>query len=589
LTETASAAEPHVAAEATAAREPGEGGPQPAWRRRLPDVLGVAIVLAAVALPLRGLLRYQGPPMEEGFMLVFPEQVLHGALPNRDFLHLYGTGSLWVLAGVYKVFGTSLATERWFGLVQNLGIVFGVYAIARAWGRKLAVVGALVALIIILPPMGLAAMAWNGALALGVWTVWTGLRVHRRPQDPPAPPLVDDPRTRRLLVTAGVLGGFTLLYRPDFIVAVCLALVGIVWGLGARRWRQAALGLVIGLSPYVIQIATAGPGHSFDGMVLDPVFRLRGGRSLPVPPSWDHLSGYLQGAAGLRKVGWPFPQPGDPQQVFMWFFIVPLAALLIVGAGWWSLHRRPGGFRGRVLLVAGLFNLGLVTQGLQRPDTTHFAWASCVSLALVPVAVAELLSIGSPRLPRLARSVAGIAVVAVVLCCAMPQFTVRTYVDVTGQSFGRNTFGTSVNRNGRNFYYGTPAAADAANALIAAFDAQHPRPGQRLFVGTVDLRRTPYDDAFFYFLYPELSPATYYIEMDPFDSRLGSRLAGDVRSADWLILSNLWRNWDEPNDSSKYGSNAPNEVVQRDFCLVGKYGQNDDGTPIFELYRQCRS
>ena len=67
-------------------------------------------------LPLRGLLRAQGPPMEEGFMLVFPERVLHGDIPNKDFLHLYGPGSLWVLAAIYKVFGTQLVDERLFGL-----------------------------------------------------------------------------------------------------------------------------------------------------------------------------------------------------------------------------------------------------------------------------------------------------------------------------------------------------------------------------------------------------------------------------------------------------------------------------------------
>jgi len=50
--------------------------------------------------------------MEEGFMLVFPEWVLHGAIPDRDFLHLYGPGSLWALAGAFKVFGVSLLTER---------------------------------------------------------------------------------------------------------------------------------------------------------------------------------------------------------------------------------------------------------------------------------------------------------------------------------------------------------------------------------------------------------------------------------------------------------------------------------------------
>ena len=50
----------------------------------------------------RGLLRSQGPPMEEGFMLVFPERLLAGDFPNRDFLHLYGPGSVWILAGLLQ-------------------------------------------------------------------------------------------------------------------------------------------------------------------------------------------------------------------------------------------------------------------------------------------------------------------------------------------------------------------------------------------------------------------------------------------------------------------------------------------------------
>ena len=133
----------------------------PARLRRLTwrDGVAVGIIVVAFLLPLRGLLRYQGPPMEEGFMLVFPQEVLRGQVPNRDFLHLYGPGSLWVLAGAFKVFGTSLATERFFGLLQHAGIVFGVFAAARPWGRRVAVVCGAVSLVIVVPPIGLTALA----------------------------------------------------------------------------------------------------------------------------------------------------------------------------------------------------------------------------------------------------------------------------------------------------------------------------------------------------------------------------------------------------------------------------------------------
>ncbi len=61
--------------------------------------------------------------LEEGFMLVFPERFLEGDLPNRDFLHLYGPGSVWALAGVFKVFGVSLWSERAVALLQQGGLL----------------------------------------------------------------------------------------------------------------------------------------------------------------------------------------------------------------------------------------------------------------------------------------------------------------------------------------------------------------------------------------------------------------------------------------------------------------------------------
>src|SRR5205814_4221893 len=164
--------------------------------------LAAAIVGVVVALPLRGLLRAPGPPMEEGFMLVFPEQVLRGAIPNRDFLHLYGPGSLWWLAAVFKVFGTSLWTERLAGHAQQVALVAAVFTSARPWGRWLAAAGAAIAAIIIVPPIGLTALAWVGGVALGLWAMVAV--------------------TRDRVVLAGLLGAAALLFRLDLVLAVGL-------------------------------------------------------------------------------------------------------------------------------------------------------------------------------------------------------------------------------------------------------------------------------------------------------------------------------------------------------------------------------
>ena len=57
--------------------------------------------------------------------------------------------------GWYEVFGHSLAAERTFGLLQHLGIIFGLFALARAWGRLAATAVAALAVFYVLTPIAL--------------------------------------------------------------------------------------------------------------------------------------------------------------------------------------------------------------------------------------------------------------------------------------------------------------------------------------------------------------------------------------------------------------------------------------------------
>src|SRR4051794_4982132 len=146
-------------------------GVQPGRSGRRREAIALGLVALVFAIPLLGLLRAPGPPMEEGFMLVFPERVLHGDIPNRDFLHLYGPGSVWALASIFKVLGTSLWTERLAGYAQQVALVTAGDFAARPWGRWLAASGAAVTAIVIVPPIGLTALAWVGGVALGLWAM----------------------------------------------------------------------------------------------------------------------------------------------------------------------------------------------------------------------------------------------------------------------------------------------------------------------------------------------------------------------------------------------------------------------------------
>ena len=574
------------------AAEPDASAPverdAPTWNRWRPEWrTAVTVVLVGVVfgLPMRALFRYQGPPMEEGFMLVFPERVLHGAWPHKDFLHLYGPGSLWALAGWYKVLGVSLTAERLFGMGQLGLIVLGVMALVRPWGRKAMLASGLVGVLLTTTAIGLTALAWDGAVALAVLAAWSGLRARRWLTDAPGDTPSDEAEQAagRYLVLAGVLAGLALLFRPDVIVAVGISTAGILVGLGWSRWKRWLFGAVPVLALYLVHFALSGLGNSIDGMLIQPVFDLRAGRALPRPPSHTGYDGALQAVAQLRQQPWSGPHLTGPQQIFTWFFLLPLVTLFIVAVGIWSVRRDRTDWRARVLLVGGLLGLGLMPQALQRADTTHFAWVSCVPFAFLPAALAEL---GLHQPVAFVRKQAGAVAAVLTLLIPLlviPYFTSRTYVDLVKQSRpGHEVFGYPVRYSGRTFYLGAKDIAPVVQRMLDEVGPQT-KPGQRLFVGTADLRKTPYSDAYLYYLLPKLTPGTRYIEMDPgMANAKGSGLAHEVATSDWLILSHIWDAWSEPNSSREFGPNGPNLEVKRHFCAVGSYA------PYFEVYRRCR-
>jgi len=537
------------------------------WSRR--SIASLAILTVFVLLPVRGLYRATGSSMEEGFMLVFPRLVREGWVPNADFLHLYGPGSLHVLAGWYTLFGDALEVQRTFGLLQHVGIITALYALTRVWGHFVALLSAVVAGLMVLTPIGLSALAWHGALALALWALVIALRARS----------LDGRAQCWAIATAGFLAGMALSFRPDIVLGLAVSL-GVLWWRVRPDWRWSFGGVAVGLIPMWAHLLMAGIPASVQGMILDPVFELRPGRELPRPPSFSHIDGALQFVAELIPPWWGPPAMSAEKQLFFWFWAVVLIAIGVPFYAWRVRRRGDRGVQSDVLLYAGLFGLGILPQAMQRPDSTHLAWVACVSWPLATAALADALRRTGWSAHRLRRHLTTAGVVTLVLFVICPFFTLRHYLLHTRVSVGNLPVPHVVERGDRRFWFGDPVAADALRSAVSALELVA-EEGDRLLVGPADLSRTVYSDVAIYYLFPELEPATYYIEMDPgLANSEGSGLDEDVSSADYLVLTNLWTGWWEPNTSGDWGWQVPNEIVANEFCLIGTW--NDHMAMLFE-------
>ena len=554
----------------------------PAWSRPTRRAIAAWLtVLTAFVIPLPGLFRGAGSTMEEAFMLVFPRELAAGKLPNRDFLHLYGPGALHVLAGWYSVVGDSLYSERAFGAAQLLAAVLAVFVLTRPWGYRASVPAALTMTVLLITPTGLAALAWPGAFAMALWSLVFGVRA-----------LHVDGRSRVVCVTAGgLLVGGALTYRPDLIVAIAIA-----WLIVLRRYSRAERvrfggAAVVGLLPVWIHLMQVGIRPVWSGTITDPVFELRPGRRLPTPPTWGELDGALQALTEnpVDSPWWGVPALSAPTQVFVWFFAtVLLAALWLIAA---VVLLRRGAASERTVLFAAIatFGFGIIGQAVQRPDSAHLAWGSTIALSLVPVVVSAALErYRTPSLPPSLRTWADrclpVGTILLVVLLVAPFFTFRPYLLAARVTAGDRAGGYVVEREGRRFYVNNLDVQSASQQAVDTI-GQLAGPDDRLFVGPADLSRTVYSDVMFYYLLHDLEPATYFIEMDPgIADAPDSGLADDVASADWLILTNFWTGWYEPNASTEFGSTEPNDVVADDFCLIGNHA---DGLVL--VYRRCDS
>jgi hypothetical protein len=446
--------------------------------------LGLLALARAVPATLVGFYRHIGA-YDEGVLLTGAHLVLRGEVPYRDFYSNYPPGIFLLLAGLFKLFGVSVAVERTLGFVLHLIIAALAGRIAgRQLGQpvSLVIVGLVATWLVIL---GVPSYAWLTGLALALLAceLWTWAYARGRASG---------------YVLTGAALGVLSWFRHDLFIYFSLALggAGAVWaGLALRRGDRAplmsalwtALGAVLVASLLWVPVfALAGFRQVAADLYLDQVRHTMPARVLPLPSLF----------ALAPPVGFPYPLPLFLRQPFaaavMLTFLGPVLAIAAI------LLPRFSGLRERTtMLWPAALSLAVLPQMLGRTDIYHAVFA--VTPALIAAAVWLL---GGPARPW--RPLLACALVALGAVLAFLPIRVKTAVAVADAPAETPA---ALSRAGR-----TPV--DAAHQRIVSFVQKYTGPDDPIYVGLTDHRHTYDNDMSVYFLADRVG-ATRYMQFDP--------------------------------------------------------------------------
>jgi len=345
-------------------------------------VAGLAVGLFVAGVLISAFSMRNGiDPFDEGLMLQAARRITAGQVPYRDFLWAYGPAQPYLLALLFKVFGTSMLQWRIIRVLADAGIALTAWLLVA--GR-------------VPRPLG-----------LGVWLAVACEISEPRSADPFPLALLavlvallvatgGEPSGRRL-VGAAVLTAVGAAFRLDFalygLAATAVAIVAGSEPAPGRGWRRSPT-LVERVQPAVVYVVLAvglcvlvylpfaiidGPASLYQALIGNSL-HTRDYWTLPFPLHFHRPPG-----AGLAKTAKKALDFYVPLLVVIGFAGAILGTLAI----WWRDQSPPGRLLG--LLVLGV---GLAAYMLSRADEFH------VQPLFVVVVVALALIIGATDLAR---------------------------------------------------------------------------------------------------------------------------------------------------------------------------------------------
>lgn len=313
-------------------------------------LFGVSFILLLLSMDMR-LGSY-----DEGIILTGGQLVASGAVPHRDFYANYGPGQFYILAGLFRLFGTSFIVARVYDVAVRAAIVSTTYWILARRCRPRTSIGV--------------------SIVCGLWMFGCGYYLY-----PIFPvmlfsllgtsillPIDGRPAGPGRLVIAGALTGLSALFRYDMgflVLAAHLAALALLVRRSELLNRQAALDLLRQIGIYGVGTATtflppaiillwlgAGPGFVHDIFRESAYYAPM--RNLPFPGELALLSEPYTAA------------------VYLPFLTIPFAIFATVRAPWSPKFETPLSASDKhFILFLGLLIAALLLKGLVLKQVIH--------------------------------------------------------------------------------------------------------------------------------------------------------------------------------------------------------------------------
>jgi hypothetical protein len=540
--------------------------------------LGGTLIRAALVFSVAYLVLFVGMPLrpniyDEGIVLTASMRVAAGQLPHRDFYAIYGPAQLYILAGLYRLFGESILVERLLDLFFRALLVASVYTVASSYFRRS--VAACTSLVTLVWLFGLY-FASPGSAVIPVSSfnlISTALII----------PIFTRTVSRSRIFAAGVLAGMAALFRYDTGIAligihVCVIAIAIYM----RRKDNRLRAFVSAFSPYLpgFALVTLPPALYYlsvaplrpliHDVVLFPSKYYRRARHLPFPAislvDFDNfavclpiaavgISLYAVVADRLRARDNKAPAQSELEQQRQCGFLIAFGLLALVmyfkGFVRIAVFQMYLAITPSLLLAAALFQQRFTFRRPVRVSIMLLVWLSLLSPAWCSLREIGDLYQQHSSLPQSVWSAA--------------RRTTRAI---------ETTWCRTTNSATRGLCF----LPEDDRIQTVEFIDSHTSPDQKLFVGVTHHDRIFVNDNLIYFASHRL-PATRWSHFDPdlqnrYEIQVQIVQEFEVNIPPYVVLDSEFDRINEPNDSSRSsGVTLLDEYLHKNYQYTQTFGR----------------